>query len=784
MRKLPTRLRNAILGAVMLVTAATQAHAGPPISTWVDLPTFKFLVRKCTNAIQDLNPRFVEDPNVFFGGGGLRGVVAYIYRNLQLGYTSDQLCNKWIGNVDQFTQAGADKDLFIREGFKAPENKQGWDMLDSAFWIESRKAGGAAIEKVQVRNDELRDPFDALAAYHRGELLFIDAPEDQFAKYRGNRGGGLRGNSKTALLLRWLRFSEDLPGVKISDAQWDMAAGIVFEEISHSQIETDSYWIAKALKKQFLSLATLYGRQNDFWEKWKKPFIRMGLAGELSTRNYEVINGTTHLPLKSIFLASDLYESKLRFQMEGFAKGHRFSSFPKAYQSSEYHLKISPELARDYVRTATQELVNYLFTTPISGYVDGLLAGQPAVFSAYRKMEAGKDKSLFEEVFTKLLSFPRFADDPFWAKIRYEWVSATPLLTDALMQRMVSSRKPEMISDQLDHARLLSASATRFPNSKINHVTDFIEKMEPIHWKEFLHSDTRPEILDFISQKSNALIFRAVEGDEKALNSLRASGTLNDVSLLASPTAFKLVAEGMIRGEKNTDRVAAMYTSNANLWTLFSQKTSQESRLAFTLREIGFEKFKETLHKKKLSDPELSTYFSASFQDYLEDDSLSFVLANEFRLARKAIFSEIEATLAAPDANQEFSWKLVKESIPFRSATGSTDLLEMYLDRFGVFSELEPVTVFLNVPRGFPSEKEFLFQNLIAHPKQVTKQGQKTRALYERTRNLLNRYQLDESFDLLLTDFPPRSVSVLPTKKGLSRALHRQCTRLLKPFMS
>ncbi|MBC7386511.1 MAG: hypothetical protein H7301_10180 [Cryobacterium sp.] len=779
----------AVLSGLMVAATTGSVQAEPPISTWVDLPTFQFLIRKCSNAIIDVSP-YIQHKKYFFGGGGLRGTIAYIYRMLQAGSTPKQLCNGWIGNINQFTQAGADKDLFIREGFTAPADKDGWDMLDSSFWIESQKAGGAAIEKVQVRNDELRDPFGALAAYHKGELLFINVPEEQFVNYRGGRRGGLTGNSKTALLLRWLRFSEDLPGITVTKDQWDQASEIVFDEIMHSQIETESYWIAKALKKEFVSFATPYGRETGFWEKWKRPFIRMGLAGELSARNYEIINGTSHIPLQEIFSATDLYESKLQFQLNGFNKGLRRTSFPKSYQSSEYNLKISPELARDYVRIATQELFDYLFTTPIFGHAADLLAGQPAIFSAYQKMEAGKDKSLFEKVFAQFLSMPAFESDPFWASIHDEWVSGTPLLSDVLVHRMAENQKAAQAGYGIDHANVSPAQSTHFPDPHQLPLDDFLEKIPAEQWKELDYPGVQQKILNFIRRKANLLVTKALSGDEKSFGRLSAGETLLSISELLSPAIFEAVGKALIVGDKSADRLAEMFASRENLWRFFAKKTSSESRLAFVSRQIGFENFQAALQMRATSDQTLENFFPPIFRRFLAEDSAYFLFSNEYMMAREAAFLQIASAIDNPNTDQSFAWKMVKESIPFRahsgashSASASIDLLERYSNRFGSHPSLLSVIDFLQKPQGFPSDKDFLIKNLITHPKIESKSAEGTRSVYYSIQTILEVYGLANQFDVLLPNFLLRSVSVRPTEIGFRRSMQKDCTNLLKRFI-
>jgi hypothetical protein len=187
----------------------------------------------------------------FFGGGALRGLIEWTAHELEH-RSAEAVIKLPAPSIDQLIIKGADRDIFLtkdaRKEWLPVSYQNNWDILAQDFLTNSLLAGGSEIEKIGVAPNAIHDPNSALRKYYNGRIDFIDSPESFFQQYRSNNSStGLRGNSKTALLLRHLRFLVQFDDVEITAE--DIA---LFKKVVESEtdlLERDNYWIKKSLGK-------------------------------------------------------------------------------------------------------------------------------------------------------------------------------------------------------------------------------------------------------------------------------------------------------------------------------------------------------------------------------------------------------------------------------------------------------------------------------------------------------------------------------------------------------
>ncbi|MFL5812604.1 MAG: hypothetical protein ACJ763_03430 [Bdellovibrionia bacterium] len=254
-------LRQVFLCTVLLPLLLLLASAGAdcaPVKN-ATYEEFQSLVRESVAKVPDLNLlwrwQVKGDEPVYFGGGGLRGLLRWLEYQLR-NKSVAQVRALRVPNVDQLISVWADKDIYHdrvdANWFKSNFPAYGdWDVLTRTFYDASIEAGGPGIEKIRVSPTHIDDPLGGLAAFYQGKLNFVDAPEEVFQKFRGASAIQLKDNYKSALVLRALRFSRDLPSVTLDDETLRaMKAAVKSEE---NLIKANNYWLQKSLYKLYLS---------------------------------------------------------------------------------------------------------------------------------------------------------------------------------------------------------------------------------------------------------------------------------------------------------------------------------------------------------------------------------------------------------------------------------------------------------------------------------------------------------------------------------------------------
>lgn len=245
--------------------AASLVHDMPPeAAKWrseVSQEEFEALVRDKVLGISEMRglwSKLEQSPemreNTYLAGGAVRGLLDWL--DLQLSeYSYSDVKKMKSPAFDDLIQEGADKDIFLTGKMKNEllpyyfQRHYGWDVLeDGSFLSDSRAAGGSTIEKIGVNPYKIFDPFGAIADFHAGKLTFNNAYESVFQRYRGH-STSLRGNSKTALVLRHLRFLVMFGGLEVTQKEIASLRRIVQKEFGDNAITAGNYWIQKSLKK-------------------------------------------------------------------------------------------------------------------------------------------------------------------------------------------------------------------------------------------------------------------------------------------------------------------------------------------------------------------------------------------------------------------------------------------------------------------------------------------------------------------------------------------------------
>jgi len=188
----------------------TKVQEMPELEPWRE-----YLKKKRFNSDPDL-ARFGDVlPNqVYFAGGGLRGLIVWLTKELQSNSYDEVLKNSRVPAIKELILTGSDRDIFLNLPISEESLPAGliknWDVLSGGFLSDSAKAGGSDIEKIGigVLNPVIYDPKKALLRYFRdAHIDFSDAPEEDFWWFRGeSENVEIKGNSKIALVLRHLRF--------------------------------------------------------------------------------------------------------------------------------------------------------------------------------------------------------------------------------------------------------------------------------------------------------------------------------------------------------------------------------------------------------------------------------------------------------------------------------------------------------------------------------------------------------------------------------------------------
>jgi hypothetical protein len=791
LKSVPNRI--AILLPVLLALGMIQsevAWAKPPISRYIDYPTFEYLVKKCTGALKDVNQVIGKDPNLFFGGGGLRGVIAYIYRSVEQGFPSSSLCNQYIGTVENFTQYGADKDLYVRPGYHHIGKKGGWDILSAEFAAASRQAGGAAIEKVQVRPNELVDPFGALRAYYQGELKYIDIPESQFAKFRSSTGdAGLASNRKTALLLRWLRFASELPGVTLTGEQLKMANDVLTDEILHGQIEPGNYWVAKALKKNFWSHGVHH------FDNWKEFFTGIPVGCYLGDLEYFVVNGHANVPLSQIFSAEECAEAKVKLHTEALRRG-----IP-AYQIANHQLPInlsvmrsvSDETARNYLKEVARAAL-LLTDHPNPGMLPGATyTSHPltaALINSISSRETPENLAVLKELKPVYQRILKNASPGTEEALDFDVLRALDLIDEKTLEKWTSEPHFILFVKAEEKLELLHKKNPEKARAAIRRVIDANFTDDSV-WNTFLSILSKPqsELAKDLGAEINrnfGVFLKRVVPERN-----RGKGTLN---LLAS-------AKDMI-SEENQKQFAARAAKLAESTSLSGNNEVMDQMLrmvmdqpqtfeflpAEDLKRLIYNRFKIDAALNDLKrfaspgqrPPTITSLYKLDpvFVGFLKQGATrSPQLDPYFARSREELYRAVTEFMHSPHVASEEAWSLLQTCKVLNLFRGANhDLLKEYASRFGTLKDFTHMRSFFdwNVREMYPSAADYVRANLAANPEFFKGSVEDAKAPFQDLKTLLSFWGLEDEFDIIAKGHGKnRTITVLPKEDSWKRTLFK-----------
>lgn len=260
------RVLLALLSLLMMTTATPSLAivAGPFAAdevtaekTPIPVHVFKTALQEHVRNIPELKKFWLRSAEelkgqrIYLEGGLVRGLIHYLYRHVQnSGHIRDLTRIRTPSLEELSLQEWSDYDVVAPDGMEEEVLKilqthtkhRHWDVLSHRFLEDSADVGGATIEKVLVSPWRIEDPYQAIEAYLDSRLEFVPK---KFASL-----GQVKGNSKLALALRFLRMANNLPEAKISDDSYVHLSALVDEEwdgLGRSQ--DHKYWIKKAFIK-------------------------------------------------------------------------------------------------------------------------------------------------------------------------------------------------------------------------------------------------------------------------------------------------------------------------------------------------------------------------------------------------------------------------------------------------------------------------------------------------------------------------------------------------------
>ncbi len=777
---------------VLLLVAllpASPARGERPISAFMDLATLRFLVRKCTNAIREVNQIFANDPSraLFFGGGGLRGTLAYIYQQSARGFRRDQLCNEFIGSITDFIQEGADKDLFLREGYKLVGSKQGWDVLLSSFWKESRKAGGAAIEKVLVRPDEIDDPFDALAAYHRGESPFINVPESVFAAYRSSQNAdGLRDNRKTALILRWLRFNEDLPGLKVTSQQLREAAEIVYTEIASNQLTHNNYWVEKSLKKHFSTMLTRYfdgtNSSDRFWTRYLDSLFQVGIGCHFAKLGYSIRYRNRDYRFRDTFTLDRCIEHALRVQLRGARQYILRSELPKEYRSLSLPAgaRIDSALANEWLDVTSTELRNRVAGS-LNAPIEASYAFQRETLTAYLYATDSAAKAKFAAAFAAWVDSPLAEDARYWSMFSFAAFQRAGLDSAEMVRRAVAVGVFE------GEAKLIEQFAETDPAAVARNA-----------YEDTLNGGRR--YLGFRRLADGSVGQAADRGLNQRFRDLLTDNAPEGISAAWIAWVQDATRAGAIISEENLKLLAAQSESNERaldlarrlfsdrlVLTEFYRKLSPKRQLSIAYEEVGRTQFLARLTPGKVALLGDKPPFSLEFMAYLADGTGTD--SELYSRVRGAAYADLLAAMTDAPFGALEAWELLRFGARLHPLDWrETDLLTLYLQKYVAPTDLAILATLASDPhiRKYPRIREFVRDSLAsAGPVSGTTRargtGKNLRKLHADIATLLLEHGLEKDFEPLLSGVgtPEQKLTIWVSEPTRELTMARRCSTLL-----
>ncbi len=246
-----------LLPFFVLCLAAAAAGA-IPLSAIVTYPQFETLLKDSARRVPELRPLWTwnapEAQPAHAGGGAIRGLVHWLYRELQR-HTPREILALHVPPIGELLlQLESDLDIFTRDNLidelreDRPEYAK-WDILPDSFYAASVASGGTTLEKLKVNPVEIVDPLGGLRHYYDGKLVFHVTPDSDM------RGSDIvRDNSRLAQALRFLRIGVNLPELALDKDSMKFIRSIAELEgpLLRRSKGTD-YWIEKAVKKLWVA---------------------------------------------------------------------------------------------------------------------------------------------------------------------------------------------------------------------------------------------------------------------------------------------------------------------------------------------------------------------------------------------------------------------------------------------------------------------------------------------------------------------------------------------------
>lgn len=250
--RLVLKLSIALFVALSLPTA--DARSSRPLTDILTYRDFTDLVKESTSKIPELQEIWKWQRKtgayVYFGGGCLRGLLHWLYIQLQ-NHTIEEVRSMRVPHMDDLQlQKGSDLDLFAPDDLidtikhDLPRYKD-WDIISDTSHSDNLILGGPTLEKIRVNPNYFDDPLEGLRDYYEGRLVFHMTSERKFRKLYWV---AKKGNTKTTEALRFIRFTYDLPELRADSDSISLIRQIA--EIETPIItEKNSKWISKALLK-------------------------------------------------------------------------------------------------------------------------------------------------------------------------------------------------------------------------------------------------------------------------------------------------------------------------------------------------------------------------------------------------------------------------------------------------------------------------------------------------------------------------------------------------------
>ncbi len=191
---------------------------------------------------------------IYLGGGLVRGLLMWIKNTVEKKGINATFYDPVPSSKELLLLGGSDRDMYVDKKFHAQlrefnSDLSSWDFSPLRAHEDSVLGGGVTIEKILVSPTEIIDPFSSLEDFRQGILSYKDLPSAEIAETFWFKE---RGNSKIAMILRYLRMSLDLSSLSIPE---EIRLSLINEAKSELPTlgERHRSWIEKGLSKLYLS---------------------------------------------------------------------------------------------------------------------------------------------------------------------------------------------------------------------------------------------------------------------------------------------------------------------------------------------------------------------------------------------------------------------------------------------------------------------------------------------------------------------------------------------------